>query len=317
MRLPQFAEALLRREPLDDVPEIPTSKGVSSWERSISSIAELERPAKFLAYGTSSSRRTPSFEVMSCQPEPPAGAILQLAPDTAIVSPELLALQMARIATHLELVLLICELCGLYAIQPNSPTGMIQRYRPLTTIDRILKFAESLNRTPGTAALRRACQDSFSCSGSPQESKLSIRCAWKRAAGGYGLSIVSLNEELEVGQIVGTSGTSRIRKPDLLFRRPSKEVPAICLDYKGRVHLDQGRPGADDARQNELIAAGMRPYTILSEQYQDMDYMDALIDGTIRRDLGLKTRSVTPRAGAARKAPQGGPSRRTQRHRRP
>ena len=201
---------------------------------------------------------------------------------------------MARIATHLELVLLICELCGLYAIQPNSPTGMIQRYRPLTTIDRILKFAESLNRTPGTAALRGACQDSFSCSGSPQENKLSIRCAWKRSAGGYGLSIVSLKEELEVGWIVSTSGTSRIRKPDLLFRRPSKEVPAICLDYKGRVHLDQGRPGADDARQNELIAAGMRPYTILSEQYQDMDYMDALIDGTIRRDLGLKTRSVTP-----------------------
>ena len=77
--------------------------------------------------------------------------------------------------------MLVCELCGLYAIQPGGE--LVQREVPLTSIGQIVEFLANLGGIPGAPALRRATSVAFELSASPQESKLAARVAWDRARG--------------------------------------------------------------------------------------------------------------------------------------
>lgn len=78
-----------------------------------------------------------------------------------------------------------------------------------------------------------------------------------------------------------------MRRPDILFSLPTESAPGLCLEYKGSVHLGGHRVVDDDIRANELLAIGMRQYSVWREQCESVAYMDALIDGAVRRDLGL------------------------------
>lgn len=218
--------------------------------------------------------------------------------DERIVSPELLLVQMSRIATPVELAMLVCELCGLYSVRPGAPLGMTQREHPLTSTERIHDFIRRLGAVPGVRKLRAALALSFDRSGSPMESKLAARVSWPRSKGGYNVPIISMNQGLEVARVSRNLSRSRVRKPDLLFSLPREEKPGICLDYHGDVHHGGTRPEQDAARMNELLAFGLRPYTLWREQYRGTAYLDGLIDGVVRRELGLPR----PRAAKARDA---------------
>ncbi len=127
------------------------------------------------------------------------------------------------------------------------------------------------------------------------ESKLAARVSWPRAKGGYGVPVLSMNRELEVGRISRNLRTAKVRKPDLLFTLPSEGAPGLCLDYHGDVNRAEGRPELDAARMNELLAFGLRPYTLWHDQYQGTAYLDGLVDGVIRRSLGMPSHRTSTR----------------------
>ena len=275
----------------------PGAAELLAWRNSSEPGRALTVPLALLVGKTNGHKETPVCRTRYSAPLPD-GSLARLEDGVRIVSPELLLVQISRIATQVELAMLVCELCGTYAISPEAPLGMIQRKRPLTSIERILAYIEQLGAVPGVRSLRAAVALSFDGSGSPMESKLAARVSWPRSKGGYNVPIVSMNEGLEVAHISRNLRRARVRKPDLLFSLPQGETPGICLDYHGDVHHNGTRPEQDAARMNELLAFGLRPYTLWREQYRGTAYLDGLVDGVLRRDLGLPR----PRASKARAA---------------
>lgn len=275
----------------------PETDALLAWKKSSELGRALSMPLTVLIGETRGRKGTAACR--ACYSSPlPDGSLARVGDAARIVSPELLLVQMARTATPIELAMLVCELCGHYAVDPASPLGMTQRENPMTSIAKIFAYIERLGAVPGVRNLQAALALCFDGSGSPMESKLAARVSWPRSKGGYNVPILSMNEGLEVARISRNLSRARVRKPDLLFSLPRGETPGICLDYHGGVHRNGTRPEQDAARMNELLAFGLRPYTLWRDQYQGTAYLDGLVDGVVRRDLDLPR----PRATKARKA---------------
>lgn len=231
---------------------------------------------------------------------PSAGSIIKLAPGLGCTSPAQLCLQMAPGLTKLELLMLMMELMGTYAIRPDVARGMVSRAKPLLRIDDFKAYIERNPQVSGTAKTRWCLEHVIEGAASPRESKLSLRLSLKPALGGYGLSVTSLNEEVTVARLA--SGTACIRKPDVLLANPQlgNTGPFVALEYDGGDHLDGKRHAEDLRRTNELKAAGISEYVIDKRLYESLPYMDALVDH-IRSDLGMAPPHLTKRQLAHRR----------------
>ncbi len=213
----------------------------------------------------------------------PKGALVQVAPGVRIVSPLFLPVLMAPELTPLELQLLLAELLGLYAVSDSFETGLLQRSAPLATRDQMGAFLDALGPVRWSGLVRKALAAAPVQAASPQEAKLFLRSTLPFSRGGYQMGDVALNDALEIRQITSRSKDLQVRKPDLLFLNGNC---GACLDYMGAWHATDLNVQRDTARRNELLAAGFKPYEIYKKQYDDLDYMDALMT-RIRSDLGL------------------------------
>lgn len=288
MRLARFPQALARSEALGTAPgKAPAKAEARLWAESDPLLRALPRPLDILVADPAGSRSNEVFRSHALSCKLPEGALLRISGNVAVVAPKILVMQMARVATPLELVMLIDELCGLYAIHPSDSGGMAQRDAPIVELAALSDFAAGLRRVPAAAKLRRACELAIPLSGSPMESKLAARVSWSRRDGGYGIPILSMNQGLEVQRISRNLGAAHVRKPDILFSLPDGDAPGYCLDYHGRAHGEEGRAEADSVRANELLAFGLQPFSIWHAQYQSTAYMDRLLDGVIRGKLGM------------------------------
>lgn len=297
MRAKDFPALLARRDPHPALPgQAPSASEVERWLGSSPIARQVSGPIVLLAEGKSARKRCRGFEVRTAGFDPPPGSLIRIDSSSAMVSPELLLLQMARVATPLELAMLVCELCGLYAIQPGGE--IVQREVPLTSIGQIVEFLTNLGGIPGAPALRRAASAAFELSASPQESKLATRVAWDRARGGYAIPILGMNESLEVRRISRRLDEAHVRRPDVILRLPGPDGPGIGLEYNGGDHLKEGRQRQDALRANELLAYNFKPYAIWKDQYQSTSYMDGLMDGVIRSELGLPRHRPSARRAA-------------------
>lgn len=299
MRARRFCDLLAHRDPHPILPtRAPGAGEVERWLETSPIARQLSRPVVLLAAGEGSRKRCRGFEVRTAGFELPPASLIKLDEATSIVSPEPLLLQMARIATPLELAMLVCELCGLYAIQPHDVRGLLPRESPLTSTGKIEEFLAGTRGVPGAPALRRAARMAFDLSASPQESKLAARVAWTRARGGYAIPIIGMNESLEVRRIGRHLEEAHVRRPDVILRLPGPSGPGIGLEYNGSDHLSEGRQQQDALRANELLAYNFKPYAIWKDQYQSTSYMDGLMDGVIRSELGLPRHRPSARRAA-------------------
>ena len=252
MRARRFCDLLAHRDPHPTLPtRAPGAGEVERWLETSPIARQLSRPVVLLAAGEGNRKRCRGFEVRTAGFELPPASLTKLDEATSIVSPEPLLLQMARIATPLELAMLVCELCGLYAIQPGGE--IVQREVPLTSIGQIVEFLTNLGGIPGTPALRRAASVAFELSASPQESKLATRVAWDRARGGYAIPILGMNESLEGRRISRRLDEAHVRRPDVILRLPGPGGPGIGLEYNGSDHLREGRQQQDALWQTSFL----------------------------------------------------------------
>lgn len=218
--------------------------------------------------------------------EPTAGEVLTLCRGLACPTPAQLLVQLEPRLTRLELLMLMEELMGTYAVRPDAAQGMTTRPSPLL----VPTDLESLLGNAGSASshrkLRWALKNAVPGSASPRESKLAIRFSLRPSAGGYGLAVVGLNREVSVTAIA--NGEKRVRKPDVLLARPGGlgNGKVVTLEYDGEVHLDEERHADDLRRTNELAAMGIAEYRIDKALYKNLAYIDSLVD-QIRAELGM------------------------------
>lgn len=272
-----------------EVPErVPLESELLPLVSSSELLGTLSRPLHLLSSRTRGSRRTGLVYEHRQGDELPSGSIIELEPGVRCVSPEQLVVEMSFSLTLLELTVLLGELLGLYAVFPWDERGMRQRDEPLMTPEGLLAHLDALGPRKGTSRVRRALSLACVRSGSPRETKLSLRLSLKPSLGGYGLSVLSMNEPVEVGRIHDRlqRGT---RRPDILVagpERPGQERRVAAVEYNGRDHDVPARISEDARRTNELVAVGIPEFVVRREQYADLDYMDGLVE-RIREKLGV------------------------------
>ena len=228
----------------------------------------------------------------------PDRSAIKLGDGLYCASPEHVVVQMAPRLTHLELVFLLGELMGVYAIAPELEGGMHRRQAPLTDRASIAAHLMALGAAPGTAQVRAALAVACEGSASPYETRLSMRLGLKPALGGYHLNVLSMNEPVAVTRI-GQALAPGVRKPDVLLGACSPSAPfdGVSFDYNGGVHETPQGYEHDVRRQNELLAVNFKNYVLTKRLYDNLDYVDDLVRQA-RADLGLERLHLT-RAEAA------------------
>lgn len=232
----------------------------------------------------------------------PAGSVIRLSDDVYCSSPEHLVVQMAPLLTRLELIFLLGELLGTYAIAPDSEDGMFERRKPLTTRTQILAHLDALGPVPGTAQVRSALNEACEGSASPYETRLSMRLGLKPSLGGYHLRVLSMNAPLEVMRIGSALGPG-VRRPDVLLGATSVHAPfsGVSFDYNGGIHKTPEAFERDARRQNEMLAVNFKNYVLTKALYDDLDYMDDIV-ALARADLGMNAPHLTRDEAASRRA---------------
>lgn len=279
-----------------DIPsELPGSRELASRREIDPFLCRLSLPLHLLASTGRGRRRSESMHAHLQRSPLPTGSILRLSEDVLCVSPEHLCVQMAARLTQLELIVLLSELLGLYAICPATEDGMLQRDVPIMTPDSLLEHLELLGPCHGVGKVRRALEMACVRSGSPRETKLSLRLALKPSLGGYHLNVLSMSESIEVRRIENRMRRG-VRRPDILIagpKIPGRQRKVVAVEYNGRRHDEPARLAQDAVRSNELKAIDIIEFIVRREQYSDLDYMDGLV-ALIREKLGMPRVSVDP-----------------------
>ena len=271
-------EAMLRRSPL---------------------LASLGQPLELLVSSASARIGNDLVRTHVMSAPLPAGSTIKVAPGVHVVSPELLPVLMAPGLTELELIVLLSELLGTYAVDLARQKGMWQRREPLTTPDRVRAFLDALGPVRGVGMVRRALGKACVGSASPRETKLSLRFGLPAALGGWCLRVLSMNDPVEVRRIRDAMSTG-VRKPDILLRARGRCAKGVAVEYNGGDHDSPEQQRIDIERHNELVAMGYDEFIVSAEQYRDLDYMDGLV-ARIREKLGLRTASLDPDKAARRR----------------
>ncbi|MDM8271589.1 hypothetical protein [Thermophilibacter provencensis] len=282
----------------------PSASDLEALLASAPFLSRLDAPIEVLVAATKGRSRIPGIASHVMSHPLLHNAAFEVAPGIRSVGPELLAVLMAPKLTELELIVLLSELLGTYAIAPQLEDGMITRRSPITTPERIAEFLDALGTYRGVAQVRRALGKACVRSASPRETKLSLRLGLKPQQGGQNFDVLSMNEPLEVVRI-GNKMRKGVRKPDILLRAPGgatrgrRPLLGAAVEYDGRDHGTEEGHARDVGRHNEVTAIGLVEYVVTKKQYGDLEYMDGLAD-LIRRDLGLPRQRLT-RAEAARR----------------
>lgn len=255
--------------------------------------SSLSRPIHLLVSSDSNSHSSELVTRHVSRVAYPRGSFVRVGEGILVSSPELVGFQMARICTVNELVLLLSELLGTYAIALDESRGMRQRDSALTTREELDRFLRKMGYAHGTRKMREALPLVSQDSASPMESKLALRIRAPREMGGYQTPFVSMNEEISLQPIGARLDELRVRKPDIVFlnpRRPALGTPrafiGVSLDYNGEGHRNPEREREDGLRRIELLAHGIKAFEIFKCHYDDIEVMDSLMQ-TIARDAVL------------------------------
>lgn len=247
----------------------------------------LTAPVEVLLANNRVRRRNELVRTHAAPSYVPSDSFVYLGEGVYCVVPELLAVQLASQLTRLELIVLLSELMGFYAIAPSVKEGMFARRQPLTTPQRIEAYLDALGPISGTRLVREALKYACVGSASPRETKLSLRLGLKPAMGGYGLEVLSMNDPVEVQRIHDVMQRG-IRKPDILLKAHDPQrakFAGVAAEYNGAYHNDAQQRGEDDLRANELLALDFKEYVINKSLYANLDYMDGIAE-RMRKDLG-------------------------------
>lgn len=297
MRSPRLRWRLERGERCAaDVPErVPAAAELAALIANVPELARAALPLEVLVTRDAPRSRTKLVRTHPSRAELPAGTAFPVAPGVRCVSPEHLPVVMASALTDLELVFLLSELLGLYAIAPDLERGMLQRREPLTTPEHVLAHLDALGPERGTGRVRRALARACVRSGSPRETKLSLRLGLRRSEGGYNFDVLSMNEPLAVRRVHDAMRPG-VRKPDILLRAPGeggeRGVRGLAVEYDGRDHDGADAHARDAERHTELLALGIDEHIVTAAQYRDLDYMDGLAE-IIRGELGIPKPHLT------------------------
>lgn len=217
----------------------------------------------------------------------PRHALYPLWDGVHVVSPELCFVQMCASLSFAEALELGMELCGTYALRPESLEDKAQRDYALINADLLPRRLESWRGLKGIALARRASKYLAGGSASPMETKLYLLLCLPLQYGGYNLGRPELNPELDLTaeemEIVRTNNV----KPDLLWRKQK-----LIVEYDGRYHEEEQQSKHDALRIAILEGKGYTVRRIMRHQLYNPLAFESFAS-SMRIFLGIRQRPTT------------------------
>ncbi len=245
--------------------------------------ASFSRPIHLLASGANAKRTTRAVVVHAGVA--PTG-LVRVGKGVYCVPPELLVMQLARECSDVELAMLLTELLGTFAVQPQLQSGMFVRKRPIMSVESLGQAIALRGYVRGTRRVEKTLSLVAPGAASIMEGKLRARVAWPPSLGGFGLPVKDFNLAQQVPRLATGDRNER------LFDLPlGVDAVQIDLEYHGALHRSASVFNHDIYRQNDLTAAGVTQYAIGKEQYDNMAYFEELMK-VIRCQLGMCPQEV-------------------------
>lgn len=215
----------------------------------------------------------------------------------AIVSPELLFVEMARSHELVDLIAIGYALCSGYRLVGENGDVMTREKndKPLTSVERLGDYLDRAGTMRGKTAARQALRHIANGSLSPRESSLAMSLSLPLNLGGYALGIVEMNRSVMVQTKTSADGRAirEARRPDVVItaRRRGGELAHAAIDYDSDAHhLDAKKREKDTVRRNDFQASlGMPYFTLTTKQATDYVAFEKFVH-TVRRSLGIRNR---------------------------
>lgn len=204
-----------------------------------------------------------------------------------VASPELCFVQMCDSLSFVEALELGMELCGTYALRPESLEEYAQRDHVLINANTLSRRLDSWDRLRGLPLARKAAKYLVGGSASPMETKLYLLLCLPLQYGGYNLGRPELNPKLDLTptemEIVRTEKV----KPDLLWRRQK-----LIVEYDGRQHEQDEQSKHDALRITILEGKGFTVRRVMRHQLYNPLAFDNFA-ASLGSFLGIRKRPVT------------------------
>lgn len=224
----------------------------------------------------------------------PRHALYPLWDGVHVVSPELCFVQMCQSLSLVEAIELGMELCGTYALRPDSTENKAGRDYALIDSESLEDHLQSWQGLVGLPLARRAAHYIAGGSASPMETKLYMLLCLPLQYGGYNLGRPELNPEIKLTPAeMEILHVTKI-KPDVLWRKQK-----LIAEYDGRQHEEDAQSKYDALRITILESRGYTVKRISRHQMYNPLAFDSFAT-SIRTFLGIRQRPVTTKHQIAR-----------------
>ncbi|MDO4502963.1 MAG: hypothetical protein Q4D06_07240 [Coriobacteriia bacterium] len=189
-----------------------------------------------------------------------------------VPSPELTLVQAAPLLDLVDLTVLCSLFFSVFCFRPDSIRTVPRRAlcTPESARDFIREQANRNWNPPGIKQLRKAAALAVSQTASPAELNCGLRMEFPLRLDGYGLGRARHNATVSTG-----AGPDDVRWCDWLWK-PSRR-PAVAAEYQSdEDHAGERARKRDLRRDNELAAAGLTTFSLLSEHLMSAAAMDTV-----------------------------------------
>ena len=263
-------------------------------------LGRLRKPYDLLCPSKDARIRSKQISSRLCLRNLPEGSFRRLRDNVYVVSPALNFVQMGEILSVGQLVSYGLELCGDYALAPNTERGFVDR-PALTTVDELHEMVVPGLHIKGSLTARTALRWVRAGSRSPRETTCFVLLCLPSGIGGYEFPMPLLNNKVslsrDAARIVGRS----VIRPDFCW--PESHTLAE-YDSDG-THLEEGQVIRDVDRKDAFMRDGWHVVTITNARLKYPERFDRLIREDLAPWLGASVPDLTRDFLNARKALRG------------
>ncbi len=270
----------------DDLPHVrPSSRNARALE--VAANLGLNLPLH-VAVSTQNAKQNSTALVCHIWKESLEGRLTQLGNNVWVVDAATALVQVAPKLGFVQLLLLVLELVGNYALAPGTKDGFVFRKTPLCTVKEITKAVSDFKGkcVPGCKKVLDVLKYAVEESRSPAESRVFVFYSLARRRGGLGLPGILLNHKIRLSAKARLILDLKEIKPDL-YHPASRSA----LEYNSKMWHPEETRTRDEKRADALRAMGL--YVVNLDDKRVKDFKDLCGVGYI----------ISQRAGIRRTKP--------------
>ena len=250
----------------------------------IASALQMSLPVHIMVASASDRRRDSNVKYHVIPKTLPKGCFRRITNNVYVASPEYCFLQAAEKISVPELVVLANNLCATYAINTSSKYGQEKR-EPVTTVNRIQGFLESVEKIDGLQKARCAIQYALDLSNSPMESKIAAAGQLPFYHGGFALRKPFLNYSVKMSQEGKVFLGREYCCCDMVW--PDLK---IAVEYDSSLsHMDENQFFYDKRRTTALVLSGYTVISVTKDHLRNIQTVEDLFM-SLRNTLHMTTR---------------------------